>query len=337
MIEIITQDNKIRWNSTINKMEEIDFYFFNNYNNESSILINFEHTGYNIVLPLIIRKIPSTKYFDATSVYGYCGPLSSKHEIPNDIIILFNNELQNILKEMDVVSVFSRLHPLMNQEELLKNIGDVVSLGETVSIDLTLSLEKQRSQYRKRLKSRINKLKRSNLYIYQDEDYKYIDEFIELYHENMERVNAESMYFFDREYFENLFLSDDMDARLFFVKEDDKFICGGIFVYTNGIIQYHLSGTKFESIKKSPLELLIDHIRITGTEQGFTNLHLGGGVGSQDDSLFHFKAGFSNDRNTFKVWKYIVNEEVYNNLKNEFENKEDVSYFPIYRPNVKQL
>ena len=339
MIELTPKKDKSKWNSTIKKMMNHDFYFSNSYhsNNDGALLISFKEQGYNICLPLIIRHIENTNYFDATSVYGYSGPLRSESNIPDNIISKFNDELKICLSEMNVVTVFSRLHPLFKQEDLLSNIGDITPLGKTVSIDLTLSLKDQRCQYRKRLKSRINRFSKSTGFVYEDTKLEYVDDFIKLYHENMKRVNAESIYFFDKGYFNNLFFSDDIDAKLLFIKKDGVLISGAIFVYTDGIIQYHLSGTKFEYLKHSPLELLLDYVRITGTQQGYKNLHLGGGVGSKEDSLYHYKTGFSKVENNFKVWKYIVNEEIYNQLINEVEINEDDCYFPPYRIKAKQL
>ena len=46
-------------------------------------------------------------------------------------------------------------------------------------------------------------------------------------------------------------------------------------------------------------------------------MHLGGGVGSVQDSLFHFKAGFSKIRNDFLTWQFIVQPAVYDLLVNE--------------------
>ena len=339
MIDIIFNEEGNKWNRTIRNMEHYDFYFFNSYQpeDEKSVLICFKEEGYSISLPLIIRPIKNTNYFDATSVYGYGGPLYSKASIPERIIKKFNSSIKKCFKDLKVISVFSRLHPLMKQQDHFLNVGNVVSLGETISIDLTLSLEEQRSQYRRRLKSRLNKLRRSDLYVFEDSNFEHIDEFIKLYHETMYRVGADSSYFFDRDYFNKLFLSDDIDARLYFVKDGDKFISAGIFTYTDGIIEYHLSGTKTKYLKVSPLELLIDHVRIYGTNQGYKNLHLGGGVGSKEDNLFHYKAGFSKSRNTFKIWKYIANKKVYQSLIKKIDISKSDNFFPLYRSKNLQL
>jgi hypothetical protein len=40
-------------------------------------------------------------------------------------------------------------------------------------------------------------------------------------------------------------------------------------------------------------------------------LHLGGGVGSRNDALFQFKAGFSDLRSSFETWRVICDEARY--------------------------
>ena len=342
MLEIITNNKDNIWNITLESFINYDFY--DNYNihliDESGyehIFIIFRKGEYKIGLPIILREIPNTKYYDITSVYGYSGPLSSHDIIPDTVIEQFEMELQLYLKKNNVVSVFSRLHPLFNQEDILQYMGVVYTLSKTVSIDLTLSIDEQRKQYRKDVKSRVNKLKRNNFVVIEDVEKEYINEFISIYNENMKRVGASAAYFFSYDYYIKLLFNDNIDARLYFVKMDEELIVGGIFVYTNEIIQYHLSGTKTAYLKESPMRLLLDYVRLIGTKEGYKYLHLGGGVGSKEDALFNFKAGFSKKRHDFKIWKYIVNKKVYDELVERTGNIVDDSYFPLYRANNKLL
>ena len=46
-------------------------------------------------------------------------------------------------------------------------------------------------------------------------------------------------------------------------------------------------------LKLSPIRLLIDEARIQGSLENYKYFNLGGGLGNQIDSLFHFKASFS--------------------------------------------
>ena len=75
---------------------------------------------------------------DATSVYGYSGPLCSHKDIPRAVVDGFQRDLIAALQELQVVSVFSRLHPLLPaQTTLLDGLGDHQFDGVTVSINLS--------------------------------------------------------------------------------------------------------------------------------------------------------------------------------------------------------
>jgi hypothetical protein len=62
------------------------------------------------------------------------------------------------------------------------------------------------------------------------------------------------------------------------------------------------------------MKLIIDQIRSWGTKNGYRWLHLGGGLGAQRDSLFDFKAGFSQTYLPFQASKIIVDQEAYQDL-----------------------
>src|SRR5680860_565729 len=79
MIEIIT--DKEEWNSFMKLVGHFDFYYSYYYHllskkdEEEPMLIAYRETGMLIALPLLVRDIEGTSYKDATSVYGYTGPL----------------------------------------------------------------------------------------------------------------------------------------------------------------------------------------------------------------------------------------------------------------------
>jgi hypothetical protein len=83
---------------------------------------------------------------------------------------------------------------------------------------------------------------------------------------------------------------------------------------SSGIVQYHLSGTEGRALELSQLKILINCARRWATRRGATVLHLGGGVGSAQDSLMHFKPGFSDRRHFFKTWHVALDEQRYADL-----------------------
>jgi lipid II:glycine glycyltransferase (peptidoglycan interpeptide bridge formation enzyme) len=129
------------------------------------------------------------------------------------------------------------------------------------------------------------------------------------------------------------------NIQLFVCLLEGKVICGGLFILCDGIVQYHLSGTLGEFLELAPMKLLLDTVRLWANERKGRVLHLGGGVGAQEDSLFEFKAGFSDRRHEFAVWRWMLLPKIYDQLcqerrrwnsRNGF-NSVATDYFPAYR------
>jgi lipid II:glycine glycyltransferase (peptidoglycan interpeptide bridge formation enzyme) len=126
----------------------------------------------------------------------------------------------------------------------------------------------------------------------------------------MKRVEAGDAYFFSREYFEDLRAKLENRLHLACVlTEMGTVAAAGLFVSTDGIVQYHLGGTSPAYLSLAPFKLVIDFMWRWAQEESHRALHLGGGVGGAEDSLFHFKAGFSSTRGEFYSYRLIVDHE----------------------------
>ena len=343
MIQIITE--KSAWTAAVKSADHSDFYHSYSYHilskkeNETPILIKYKDEHSCILLPLLIREIENTAFKDATSVYGYAGILflSDSLNFSNEN---FKKEINQYFLEQKIISVFSRLHPyLKHQEDVLYGLGSISNPGDVVYINLQNPLDIQRQKYSSRLKTHINKASRLCTVIKGETDQD-IEAFIDIYYENMSRVNANESYFFDKNYFHGLMSTPDCDTDLSLVicNETKEIIAGALFLKTDEIVQYHLSGIKEEYLSLNPIKLAIDRMRIKSSNEGYKYLNLGGGRSNKQDSLFTFKASFSKDVKPFKLWKYIVDNEVYqlllkqNSLIEAEVNFEiDESFFPAYR------
>ena len=337
---VITE--KDEWDSFLNSIKSYDFYHTYDYHhlslskNENPILLKYVENNVQIGLPLIIRDINNTKYKDATSVYGYVGPVS------NGVTSDFNNSaflktITDYFKNNNIISVFSRLNPYINfQHAVLNNFGEIMSQGKVVNIDLNLDLDEQRQKYRSRLKTHINKARRLCSVTLSSNE-KDLDKFIELYNENMDRVNAKKYYYFNKAYFENILKSKSFKTYILSIinSESGETIGASIFISVNSILHYHLSGSKNEFLHLTPTKLLIDEMRIIAKKEGYDFFNLGGGLGGRDDdSLFHFKSSFSKNFKQFNLWKYIANQEAYDELvEKNSACPSNSNYFPHYRYN----
>jgi hypothetical protein len=343
MIELIK--DKKQWDETLCQVKQYDFYHTFDYHqiskkdDEVAVLIKYTQNEHIVAFPLLIRKIENSSYVDATSVYGYPGPLTTQIQ-KNFDIAGFQDALGELLYRMDIVSVFSRLNPFFgNQLTLLGGLGELISPGSIVNIDLTQDPELQLLQYHKRLRTYINKSRRFYT-VRKMTSSMALEQFIDIYYENMRRVNAASAYFFDKNYFQDLF--DSKDFRTILLGASDKktgeVIAGAIFTRKNKVVHYHLSGSKTEYLKLNPIKLIIEEMRLKAIDEGCRHFNLGGGVGNKEDSLFRFKSGFSNEEKPFYVWRYIVNNDIYNKLveeKRPNQNDKTVPDSPAYFPNYR--
>jgi len=334
-MELISTKNE--WETALSQLDSYDFYHTFDYhqisknNDEIPTLLVYRQEQMIVAIPILIRKIFDTPYYDATSVYGYAGPLSSN--IDNSFNNQeFSNALLEFFNEQKIISVFSRLNPYIQfQDIVLKDIGQVNAIGNVVNIDLTKDLDAQRSAYRRDTRSRVNKARRL-CHIKQAETKEDILAFIDIYIETMKKLNANESYFFDKEYFFNFLECDGFETEILLAidNESNEIAAGSMFVKTNDIIQYHLSGTNSDFMKIAPSRLLLDEMRVQGTNEGYTYFNLGGGYQSKEDALFNFKSSFSDDIHSFKIWTLIVNEAVYNNLTANHGIGE-TAFFPAYR------
>jgi len=354
-LRILRAEQVDEWQAVLNRTEQYDFFHLPGYHQlaekrgeGSARLFVYEEGDYLVALPLLIRPIEAVPglektgrgYYDATSVYGYAGPVVFRTEVTAEFLNQFRNSLISTLKEIGVVAVFSRLHPLIEQHHILAGLGECPVIGRTVSIDLTLPPEVQFARYRKDHRQGVRHLKRHGVVCEIDHAFRYLDDFVNIYKETMQKANAKEYYYFDNEFFRGL--AGMPEVHLFVCKLSGKVICAGLQTLCNGIVQHFLSGTRHEYRKLAPTKLLIDGVRLWAIEQKAKVLHLGGGRGSQEDSLFLFKAGFSDRRHDFAVWRWIVEPEIYEKLCSEKErwNRRNgfqcasIDYFPAYRAPV---
>jgi hypothetical protein len=294
-------------------------------------------------VPYLLRSctdIVDSETFDIISPYGYPGLLLSEtaQHTPGfpDFALA---EFRKALKNRGICSAFLRLHPIVGANFLSIFKPDTFQEnGETVSVDLTLDEDKIWAGTRKGHQSTINKCTRFGLTARTVVFSEYIDEFMAIYEETMNRVKAKDIYYFSREYFNDLLKLGDK-LHLGIVESAGSIVCASLFFESCGIVQAHLGGTKTEFLKQSPFNLLLHHMRLWAKARGNKFLHIGGGVGGNKDNLFTFKSGFSKQRHNFLTLRLVVDQSKYFDLvklRAKFLNKsvEDLiesQFFPAYR------
>jgi CelD/BcsL family acetyltransferase involved in cellulose biosynthesis len=310
--------------------------------------------GQVFFLPYIIRDCRQTiglpqfdgePIYDVISPYGYPGMLVNQAGQNATFIAECLNIIYDRWRAENICSAFLRLHPIINSyiDPATSNPDRFVisRRGDVVVCDLTNDAEKIWKQMRANHRTKINKLRRSGASVSMEAVDKYLDTFIDIYLETMIRVNANTAYFFTRDYFEKFCRVLGDRLHLCIVQIDGETAAASLVTESNGIVQYHLGGTKTKFLPQSPTTIMFDQMIKWGQQRGARYLNLGGGLGSSQDSLYHFKSGFSARVESFMTMQSIVNQELYNHLnkmkaaalKKTIAEFESTSFFPAYRSN----
>jgi hypothetical protein len=353
-LTVLTTEDACQWRQALASSHSHDTYHLPEYHRLAErlgegrgALFVYRRGPHQIALPLLLRSLGrasgpgagSDARHDAAGVYGYPGPVSSQPVLPPEVVRGFGDALRGALRARGVVSVFSRLHPLLEQPALPPSCGEQTLAGTTVSIDLTLPLDEQRARYRGNHKRGVSKLIKRHVICTPDWEHRRLDEFADIYQATMRRVGARGEYLFDRSYFHELIEALGEHAVLFTCTLEDELLCGGVFLVCRDIVQYHLGATADAHLELAPTKLMFDAVRIWATERGLRVFHLGGGLGGRRDSLLHFKQGFSDRSHPFRIWRWIVDSDAYARLCAQRDERLAAQglrplatdYFPAYR------
>lgn len=334
----------------IKESDHYDFYHLPEYVALDAELVDGEPVCWmgeteegKVWIPLIRRKIPEViakgkDYYDLTSPYGYPGILLESPLRPDRLNRVLDR-YQKDAAQANYITSFLRMNPLSNpfiwrQDELIEQKYH----GFTITVPLKSDIDEIRRDYSSNHRRDIRKLKGQNFKFALDCQ-RYYKDFLKIYRESMNRLDASDYYCFSDGYFDQIFevLGDNVHLAIVTDESEQDVAAGGIFTDFNGVIQSHLSATKTEYMKYAPSKLMFDGMIEWAATNSNRWLHLGGGVKSRQDSLYRFKKEFGSIKNRFTTLRIIHDEQRYNNLnyvalqesdESEFESDD---YFPLYR------
>jgi hypothetical protein len=309
--------------------------------------------------PYLLRRVDQVEgldksdAMDVTSVYGYPGPVAWGCDANDPFVARAWREVIDVWRGQQVVAAFTRFNPLLGNAallDLLRTPGEeaesidrpsVVGTA-TVSIDCTLSDAEAAAGYGRVLRQEIASARRAGLETTHDVTWTGVEAFVRLYRETMDRTGAAALYYVDVADVDRLRLALEDAIHLLVTRVNGEVAAAGLFTEFGGIVQAHLVGIAVEMRALSPLKLLLDDARSWAHLRGDTILHLGGGRGGEEDSLFAFKARFSPRRHAFHVGRWIVDPGRYKDLVAARHavaprrSTPDAGFFPAYRAPVNQ-
>jgi Acetyltransferase (GNAT) domain len=291
----------------------------------------------------ILNNNESNRIYDVVSPYGYSGILVNQTGQNHDFIRRCLNLIYKYWNERGICSAFIRLHPVLNSyiDSSFFDSENFVfcQQGNVVTCDLTKELEDIWKQIRSSHRTKINKLTRAGFTVKIGNVDEHLGVFIDIYRETMDRVNATDDYYFTQDYFENIVQILGNSIKICVVEIDGKVVATSLITELSGIVQYYLGGTRTEFLCQSPAIIMFKYIIEWAKQRNNRCLNLGGGLGGNHDSLYHFKAGFSDEYRCFTTIKTIIDREKYNQLiaarakmlEVSRLELESTSFFPAYR------
>lgn len=351
MLSVFSIDESIKWNEIVKNFKNYDVYYLPNYSKAFKIHGDGEPTlfyykdreirGMNVVMKRDIAednnfngKIPLKTYFDLITPYGYGGFLIEGNKSENALKRI-NHAYEKYCIDNGIISEFARFHPILNNHKGLESFYDVINLGKTVSIDLKSSeyiwnnlTSKNRNVVRKAIKNGIE--------IYWGRSEELFNKFIEMYTITMNRDNAKDYYYFKEDFFYSILKDLKYNSLIFYAEYNKKIVAMSMILLSNYQMHCHLAASYKEYLIYAPTNLLKYEIACWGVNNGFKNFHLGGGVGSKEDSLYKYKKSFNrNFDHSYYVGRKIFDEEKYDRLskicKGEKFLENENSFFPSYR------
>jgi len=288
--------------------------------------------------------------FDVTSVYGYPGPLAWGCSPGDAFLDEAWERLLDLWRSQGVASVFTRFHPLLDSAALIASLhgpalGDqpaagVAFVGQTVSIDLTRPLEEIRAGYARGVRGNVDAIRHAGLVTTEDREWHELRTFTALYRDTMRRAGASRSYFFDEADFERLRVAWGDDLHLLVTRSAGAVAAAGLFTTRGDICQWYLAASDERFSTLAPSKLLIEDAAVWAAVRGLRVLHMGGGRGGREDSLFWFKSRFSRVRHPFAIGRWVLDHEAYARLVERRRAglpagaELDASFFPLYRAAV---
>lgn len=335
------------WDKIVSSFGTHDIYYFSGYvkafeNNGDgeAYLFYYECEGTRAINVFMKRDISDVsyfkegiepqKYFDIVTPYGYGGFLI-EGEQTEEVCRAY----EEFCQDSGIVAEFVRFHPLLKNWNGLENLYEEQYRGKTVHMDLKTD-EIIWGNITSQNRNKIRKAQKAGMKVYWGRDADIIGHFMEIYNKTMERDNATAYYFFGKEFYDSILNDLKYNAMWFYAKLDDVIASISIFLYANGNMHYHLSASRKELQNLAPTNLLLYEAALWGSRNGLKSLHMGGGVGAQEDSLYKFKKSFNRyEDNSFYTGRRIYNHEIYEKLvglRNSQKDKSiDTNYFPLYR------
>ena len=342
MIQLYDITQSEQWDAIVRSFADWDVYYLSGYVKAFQIhgdgdpyLLYYQDNGLRAIYVYMRRETALPGVYDSVTPYGYGGVLF-EGDCSDENRKAFWAEYVAKMHNEHIVADFVRYHPVLRNADKMKDVSDVTDLGHTIAMDLT-SPDDIWGKIVSKNRNMIRKAEKNGVAFFHGKGMELINEFMEIYNATMRKKNADEYYFFKRPFYESIDRDLNDNYEIFYAMYQGRPIAMSIMIFANGRLNYHLSGSDIEYRKLAPSNSLLYNAALWGCEHGFKTFHLGGGVGSVEDGLYRFKAGFNrNSDYQFSIGKQVFDWDLYDELvriRKESDPGFDASstFFPLYR------
>lgn len=276
----------------------------------------YEAQGEYWLHSLHLSNIPGTRWLDASSPYGYGGPLSTCDD-PCFLQAAWNAYVQ-WMGDSRVVVEYVRFHPLLANERYYG--GEVRDNRSVVWIDLS-EKDDFAEGYASRLQGVLKKAARGPLIYREVSLAPNAAAFGRYYRAAMQEIGADAFYFFDDTYFHRL-ARTGLATLGICTKQNGhlgEWLAACLLLDGCGLREYHLAATNAEGRCWGAPSFAVDQAARVAQRRGASAFFLGGGTDrSPDNALLFFKSAFSSNRLVYRTGYTVFDEGAYGELKQCF-------------------
>ncbi len=317
------------WDGLLARLGVTDVYLARGYLTASSVLtagrpalLHLAGEDGDVVFALLLRDDPA----DVVTPYGYGGPVAVGTRPP---VAAFAGAYARWCAARAAVTSFVVYHPLFaNQAQAGPTGFRASALAGTVAWPLTG--DDPAAGMHKHHRRLVRRAAASGLVAAVDPAPTDLAPFVALYDATMRRAGAAPFYRFPDAYWAALL--DEVPLVRVDVRDPE----GALVAAVLGMgeppwLHYHLGGAAEAGRGSGASHLALLTLAEWGRDHGHDTLHLGGGVGGQDDSLLQFKRRFAPDGlRAAAVGKAVHDPAAYARLTGAAEI-DRAGFFPAYR------
>lgn len=285
-----------------------------------------------VAIPLSFRAL-GAGYFDASSPSTRSNPVF-RGGTPEWRVTAVRSLLDQ-LQDSGVVSLFLRLHPLLDSgAEVFSRFGAIVGHGPSYVVPLERPLDEIRRSLRRNHRRGLRTAAAMGATVERDGEWEHLEEFHRIYLATMDRVHATSEYRFPLEHFERLRDSLSPYVSLFVLKLDGELIGGHLVTECDAIIQSLYGAVHPDHYHQVPQIALYDAVLEWGQKRGNLQYFMDGGA---QVSLRSFKEGITPIRPTVATARIVVDPVEYGRSCSRWVHEQGQTlerldaFFPPYR------